>query len=75
MKIGDLPKRVRGVKGHWNPAFPERREKPYDGWVGFTPTKDHPEARSSLRGTIDQQMGDGYILEYVSIALPPPKER
>src|SRR5271165_2869642 len=71
MRIGDLPHAVSAVKGHWNPAFPDRSSAT-DGWVGFTPSKDHPASRQQLRSTVSRQMGHGYLLEYVSISLPPP---
>lgn len=71
MHIGDLPHAVSAVKGHWNPEFPDRSSE-VDSWVGFTPSRDDLTSRQQLRSTVNRQMGHGYVLEYVSISLPPP---
>lgn len=70
MRISDLPRAISAVKGHWNPVI--RRSDAGDIWVGFTPSSDDPSSRQQLRSTINRQMGHGYVLEYVSISLPPP---
>jgi 5-methylcytosine-specific restriction enzyme A len=72
MRIGDLPQQVSAVKGHWNPEFPDRSSDSI-GWVEFTPSRDAPFSRSRLRSTVHRQMkhGQGYVLEYVTISLPP----
>jgi 5-methylcytosine-specific restriction protein A len=71
MRIADLPNPVSAVKGHWNPEFPERSSL-VDGWVGFTPPRDDVASRQQLRATVSRQMGNGYVLEYVSMSRPPP---
>jgi 5-methylcytosine-specific restriction protein A len=71
MLIGDLPRPILTVKGHFNPEFPDR-VTPRNGWVGFTPTRDEPASREQLRATVSRQMGNGYVLEYVTLSRPPP---
>jgi hypothetical protein len=71
MRIADLPQLVSAIKGHWFPEFPDPSLLK-DGWVGFTPGRDNAASRAQSRATISRQMGSGYILEYVSIALPQP---
>jgi 5-methylcytosine-specific restriction protein A len=71
VRLADLPHPVSAVKGHWNPVFPETATT-MDGWVGFTPSRDDPESRQQLRSTVSRQMANGYVVEYVSISLPPP---
>jgi 5-methylcytosine-specific restriction enzyme A len=72
MRITDLPQQVSAVKGHWNPEFPDRSSDSI-GWVGFTPSRDEPSSRAQLRSTVHRRMkhGQGYVLEYVTISLPP----
>lgn len=71
MRIGDLPRRISGVWGDWIPEFPTRSPDK-DGWIGFTPTSDHTRSRLSLRNSVMQRIGNGYMLEYVLLSPPRP---
>ena len=64
-RIGDLPAPVTAAKAHWSG---------FDGWMGFTPESDGPNAQSQCQSTINRQIGKGLVLEYITLAVGKPKQ-
>jgi 5-methylcytosine-specific restriction protein A len=58
MKIRDLPRPVTAAKSD---------STPNGEWIGVTPLGKGPSALAQCEATIRSQMGNGYVLEYVSL--------
>ncbi|HEV7691310.1 MAG TPA: HNH endonuclease [Hyphomonadaceae bacterium] len=63
MKIRDLPRPVTAAKSD---------STPNGEWIGFTPIGRGPGAPKQCESAIRGQMGDGYVLEYVSLTEVKP---
>jgi 5-methylcytosine-specific restriction protein A len=63
MLIRDLPRPVTAAKADWLPGT---------HWLGFTPTDGSTAAREQCRTTINRQMGNGYVLEYMTRSFGEP---
>lgn len=63
LRIKDLARPVTASKADWLPGTT---------WLGFTPHSAEPHAASQCEATINRQMGDGYVLEYVTQAIERP---
>ena len=65
MKVGQLGLPVRAAKSDWLPGTT---------YLGFTPRDGSTNARASCQSTIQRQMADGYILEYVTEKFDEPNK-
>jgi 5-methylcytosine-specific restriction protein A len=63
MQIKDLPAPVTAAKADWLPGT---------HWLGFTPTDASGTARERCRATINSQMKNGYVIEYVTRQFDDP---
>jgi 5-methylcytosine-specific restriction protein A len=63
MKVLDLTAPVTASKADWLAATT---------WMGFTPTGEGPNARSSCQSSIRRQFGNGYVLEYITEQFNEP---
>ncbi|HJS85820.1 MAG TPA: hypothetical protein VJ779_10195 [Acetobacteraceae bacterium] len=63
LRIKDLPNPITAAKADWLPGTT---------WLGFTPHSDEPHAASQCEATINRQMGDGYVLEYITQGIERP---
>ena len=61
--ISDLPHPIVASKADWIAATT---------WLGFTPTGGGPNARAACQSTIQRQMGDGFVLEYITETAEKP---
>ena len=63
MIIDDLPQPVTAAKADWIST---------STWLGFTPTQGTTASRAQCQSTIQHQMADGYILEYITETAEKP---
>jgi 5-methylcytosine-specific restriction protein A len=63
VRIGDLPNQVTASKADWIASTT---------WLGFTPTNGSTASRAQCESTIQRQMGDGYVLEYITETAEQP---
>jgi 5-methylcytosine-specific restriction protein A len=63
MQIRDLPAPVTAAKADWLPG---------DHWLGFTPVDGSGPARERCRATINSQVRQGYVIEYVTRKFDDP---
>lgn len=55
--IADLPAPVTAAKADWLAGY---------DWIGFTPASDSPGAAAQCAATINRQIGNGYVIEYIT---------
>lgn len=65
IKVKDLPYPVTAAKSDWSPA---------NGWIGFTPTGTGPNAYAQCQSTINHQINNGYIIEYITKSIQQPND-
>ena len=65
MIIQDLGKPVTAAKADWVKA---------SNWLGFTPTQDGIQARAQCQSTIQRQMADGLVVEYITETAEKPNQ-
>jgi 5-methylcytosine-specific restriction protein A len=63
MRIADLNKPVQTAKTNFGPA---------DRFLTFTPDNDSGRARSLCQATVNRQLKNGLVIEYISKSLPKP---
>lgn len=63
MIIADLPGKVTASKADWTAATT---------WLGFTPVNGSTSSRAQCEGTIQRQLADGYVLEYITETAEQP---
>ena len=54
--VNDLPVPINAAKADWLAGT---------NWIGFTPKADSQETRNKCTKTIQRQVADGYIIEYI----------
>ena len=62
-KIGDLTDPITAAKVDWLPGTT---------WMGFTPASDAPDAFAKCQSTINRQIDNGLIIEYITLNFPTP---
>lgn len=62
-RISGLPSPVTAAKTNWRAA---------SDCIGFSPHSDAPEAPSQREATVNRQIGNGYVLEYITLAFGKP---
>lgn len=65
LKIKDLPYPVMAAKSNWSAA---------GDWLGFTPTGKGSNAYSQCQSTINRQIKNGYIVEYITKSVQHPND-
>jgi len=63
MQVGDLRAPVTAAKADWLPGT---------NWLGFTPVDGSVIARERCRATINRQINNGYVIEYVTRKFDTP---
>ncbi len=63
MRVHDLPNPVTASKADWMVATT---------WIGFTPTAAGSGAHAQCQSTINRQIHNGYVLEYITESLSDP---
>jgi 5-methylcytosine-specific restriction protein A len=63
MRVGDLRTPVTAAKADWLPGT---------NWIGFTPVDGSVSARERCRATINRQINNGYVIEYVTRKFDTP---
>jgi 5-methylcytosine-specific restriction enzyme A len=62
-RIADLPEPVMAAKVDWLPGTT---------WMGFTPLSDGPGGFAQCQSTINRQIHNGYVIEYITLNFPLP---
>ena len=63
MRVADLRMPVTAAKADWLPGT---------NWIGFTPVDESGRARERCRATINRQINNGYVIEYVTRKFDTP---
>ncbi|GLI95309.1 hypothetical protein LMG27198_43010 [Methylocystis echinoides] len=63
MQVKDLRAPVTAAKADWLPGT---------NWIGFTPSDGSVKARERCRATINRQINNGYVIEYVTQKFDTP---
>jgi hypothetical protein len=63
IKVRELPAPVTASKADWLSS---------STWMGFTPSNATLQARNRCQGTIRNQFGVGYVLEYINQVFGNP---
>jgi 5-methylcytosine-specific restriction protein A len=63
VEIADLSAPVTAAKADWLAAT---------HWIGFSPRENTTASKEQCRSTINRQMKNGYVIEYVTIAFEQP---
>ena len=64
-RISDLPDPIKAAKADWLVA---------STWIGFTPQGQGSKAEAQCQSTINEQMGRGYVVEYITKTIEKPNE-
>jgi len=62
-KIADLSDPITAAKVDWLPGTT---------WMGFTPPSDAPGAFAKCQSTINRQIHNGLVIEYITLNFPTP---
>jgi 5-methylcytosine-specific restriction protein A len=63
LRIADLPAPVTAVKAEWTSS---------STWIGFTPRSDGPNAVAQCQSTINRQLSNGFVIEYITLKSEVP---
>jgi 5-methylcytosine-specific restriction protein A len=62
-RIADLPDPVAAAKADWLVA---------SSWIGFTPASDASDAFARCQSTINSQINNGFVIEYITLRFGNP---
>src|SRR5204863_8882556 len=62
-RIADLPDPIASAKADWLTNTT---------WMGFTPSSDAPDAFPKCQSTVNRQVNNGLVIEYVTRDFPAP---